>query len=116
MEYKVAKQHYGDRQYFEGDTREVKVKGDADILIGMGLIVDPKAAQEKLKADKEAEKRALEADEVKAKADAEKVKQEADAQAEKNKADANTKAEVDAEKEAPKTKNKMAKDPANKSE
>lgn len=41
MEYKVTKQHWGDRQYYEGDTREVKVKSDADILIGMGLIANP---------------------------------------------------------------------------
>lgn len=65
MEYKVTKQHWGDRQYHEGDLREVQVKSDAEQLIRMGLIAEP------------AEKK---------------------------------------EKAAPKTKNKMAKAPANKAE
>lgn len=91
MEYKVTKQHWGDKQYFEGDTREVKNDSDAKELLRMGLIVDPKAAAaEKKKADADA----------KAKADAEKAKKEAG----------------EAEKAAPETKNKMAKEPANKSE
>lgn len=99
MEYKVTKQHWGDKQYFEGDTREVKNDSDAKELLRMGLIVDPKAAAaEKKAADKEqADKEAAEA---KAKADAEKAKKEAG----------------EAEKAAPETKNKMAKEPANKSE
>ena len=40
MEYTVTKQHWGDKQYFEGDTREVKNKGDAEHLIKMGLITE----------------------------------------------------------------------------
>lgn len=101
MEYKVTKQHWGDKQYFEGDTREVKNDSDAKELLRMGLIVDPKAAAaEKKAADKEqADKEAAEA-KAKADADAEKAKKEAG----------------EAEKAAPETKNKMAKEPANKSE
>ncbi len=94
MEYKVTKQHWGDKQYFEGDTREVKNDSDAKELVRMGLIVDPKAAA------------------------AEKKKAAADAKAEKEAADkakADEK-EGDAEKAAPENKNKMAKEPANKSE
>ena len=90
MEYQVVKQHWGDKQYHEGDTREVKVKGDADQLIAMGLIADDKA------------------DEAKAQAAAEKAKQEADAE--------KAKAKAKEEKEAPKPKNKMAKEPENKAE
>ena len=100
MEYKVTKQHWGDKQYFEGDTREVKNDSDAKELLRMGLIVDPKASaaeKKKAEADAKAEKEAAEA---KAKADAEKAKKEAG----------------EAEKAAPETKNKMAKEPANKSE
>ena len=47
MGYKVIKQHWGDKQYFEGDTREVKVKGDADQLVAMGLIVESDRKEEK---------------------------------------------------------------------
>ena len=47
MEYKVTKQHWGDRQYYEGDTREVKVKSDAEQLMKMGLIVEPDTKEEK---------------------------------------------------------------------
>lgn len=47
MEYKVTKQHWGDRQYFEGDTREVKVKSDAEQLMGMGLIAEIDVKEEK---------------------------------------------------------------------
>lgn len=65
MEYKVIKQHWGDKQYFEGDMREVKNDSDAKELIRMGLIADSGAKEEKA---------------------------------------------------APKPKNKMAKEPANKSE
>ena len=91
MEYKVTKQHWGDKQYFEGDTREVKNDSDAKELLRMGLIVDPKAdAAEKKKA----------AADAKAKADAEKAEKEAD----------------EAEKAAPETNNKMAKKLSNKSE
>lgn len=85
MEYKVTKQHWGDKQYFEGDTREVKVKSDAEQLIKMGLIIDSDAAP---LAESELAK--------------------------KEKAEAAAKAK--AEKEAAKHENKMAKEPANKSE
>lgn len=84
MEYKVTKQHWGDRQYYEGDTREVKVKSDAEQLMKMGLIADADAEAEKAKA-KEAE-----------------AKEAVD--------------NTDAEKDAPKSKNKMAKEPENKAE
>lgn len=88
MEYKVTKQHWGDRQYFEGDTREVKNDNDAKELVRMGMIKDPKEAEAKAKADKETAET-----EKKAAADAEKE----------------TKA-------APKPKNKAEKAPENKSE
>ena len=84
MEYKVTKQHWGDRQYYEGDTREVKVKSDAEQLMKMGLIVGADSEAEKAKA-KEAE-----------------AKEAVD--------------NTDAEKDAPKPKNKMAKEPENKAE
>lgn len=38
MEYKVIKQHLGDKQYFEGDTRIVENENDAKQLIAAGLI------------------------------------------------------------------------------
>lgn len=94
MEYKVTKQHWGDKQYFEGDTRKVKNDSDAKELLRMGLIIDPKAAA---------------ADKKQAAADAKAEKEAAD------KAKADEKA-GDAEKAAPENKNKMAKEPANKSE
>ena len=101
MEYKVIKQHWGDKQYFEGDTREVKVDSDAKELVRMGLIVDAKAAAaEKKKAAADAKTKA-EADEAAAKAE-----KEAD----------EAKAKAQAEKEAATPKNKMAESPANKSE
>lgn len=111
MEYKVTKQHWGDKQYFEGDTREVKNDSDAKELLRMGLIVDPKAAaaekkkaaadaKAKAEADEAAAQAQKEADEAKAKADAEKAEKEVD----------------EAEKAAPETNNKMAKKPSNKSE
>lgn len=65
MKYKVTRQHWGDRQYMEGQEREVKNESDAKELLRMGLIAE---------------------------------------------------AEANAEKAAPKPKNKMAKDPANKAE
>ena len=104
MEYKVTKQHWGDKQYFEGDTREVKNDSDAKELVRMGLIVDPKAdAAEKKKS----------AADAKAKADAD----EAAAQAQKEADEAKAKADAEkAEKAAPETNNKMAKKPSNKSE
>jgi len=107
MEYKVAKQHWGDKQYHEGDTREVKVKGDADQLVAMGLIVDSKAAAEKAKAEAKAQAE-------KEKADA-KAKAQADEEAEERAIEADE-AKDGAEKAATKPKNKMAKEVANKSE
>lgn len=85
MKYKVTRQHWGDKQYYEGDEREVKVKGDAEQLITMGLIAESDDAGE---AD--------------AKAQAEQAKAEA--------------AKVKAEKAAAKAENKMAEEPANKTE
>ena len=38
MKYKVIKQHYGERQFFEGDTRIVENENDAKQLIAAGLI------------------------------------------------------------------------------
>ena len=95
MEYKVTKQHWGDKQYFEGSTREVKNDSDAKELMRMGLIEDPKEAEaaKKAAADK--------------------------AKADKEAAEAAKKADADAEKEtkaAPKPKNKAEKEPANKAE
>ncbi|WLG14629.1 hypothetical protein Q6344_04655 [Psychrobacter cibarius] len=103
MEYKVTKQHWGDKQYFEGDTREVKNDSDAKELLRMGLIIDPKAAaadKKKAAADAKAAAEKAEKEAAEAKADAEQAKKEAG----------------EAEKAAPETKNKMAKEPANKSE
>jgi len=113
MEYKVTKQHWGDKQYFEGDTREVKNDSDAKELLRMGLIIDPKAAAaEKKKADADAKAAAEKAEKEAAdKAQADKEAAEAKADAEQAKKEAG-----EAEKAAPETKNKMAKEPANKSE
>ena len=95
MKYKVLVQHFGQQQYFEGDTREVKNDSDAKELMRMGLIEDPKEAEaaKKAAADK--------------------------AKADKEAAEAAKKADADAEKEtkaAPKPKNKAEKEPANKAE
>ncbi len=38
MEYIVKRQHYGDKQYYAGESREVTNEHDAKILIDMGLI------------------------------------------------------------------------------
>lgn len=38
MKYKVIRQHYGDRQYYAGESREVANEHDAQTLIKMGLI------------------------------------------------------------------------------
>ena len=40
MEYIVKRQHYGDKQYYAGDTRTVTNKQDAQKLIDMGLIAE----------------------------------------------------------------------------
>lgn len=41
MKYKVLIQHFGDRQYWAGDVREIDNEQDAQILIDMGLIALP---------------------------------------------------------------------------
>ena len=40
MEYIVKRQHFGDKQYYEGDKRIVTNKLDAQKLIDMGLIAE----------------------------------------------------------------------------
>lgn len=56
--YKVARQHYGDKQYFEGETRDM-LAADAKALIDAGLLIndnadDKKAAAAAKKAEKAA--------------------------------------------------------------
>lgn len=41
MKYKVLIQHFGDRQYWAGDVREIDNEQDAQTLIDMGLIALP---------------------------------------------------------------------------
>lgn len=45
MQYQVIKQHYGDKQYWAGETRTLDNEQDANELINMGLIapLDEKA-------------------------------------------------------------------------
>jgi len=50
MKYIVLKQHYGDRQYFEGEEREVDNKADAKVLIDAGLISHSKGSGTEEKA------------------------------------------------------------------
>lgn len=38
MKYKVLIQHFGDKQYWAGDVREIDNEQDAQTLIDMGLI------------------------------------------------------------------------------
>ncbi len=38
MQYQVICQHYGDKQYFDGDVRVVDNDDDAKALMAMGLI------------------------------------------------------------------------------
>lgn len=38
MKYQVLTQHFGDRQYWVGDVREIDNEQDAQALIDMGLI------------------------------------------------------------------------------
>ena len=113
MKYNVLVQHFGDKQYFAGQEREVKNDSDAKELLRMGLIIDPKAAAaEKKKAAAEPKAAAEKAEKEAAdKAQADKEAAEAKADAEQAKKEAG-----EAEKAAPETKNKMAKEPANKSE
>lgn len=39
MQYQVVRQHYGDKQYFDGDVRVMDNDDDASTLMAMGLIV-----------------------------------------------------------------------------
>lgn len=57
--YKVARQHYGDKQYFEGEKRDM-LAADAKALIDAGLLIDGNAADDKkaAAAAKKAEKAA----------------------------------------------------------
>lgn len=41
MKYKVLIQHFGDKQYWAGDVREIDNEQDAQTLIDMGLIALP---------------------------------------------------------------------------
>ncbi|TWV81518.1 hypothetical protein [Moraxella sp. VT-16-12] len=41
MKYKVLIQHFGDKQYWAGDVREIDNEQDARTLIDMGLIALP---------------------------------------------------------------------------
>lgn len=78
--YRVLEQHFGDKQYWPGDTREL-LEADAADLLAMGLIGegsgqdDEKAAKQAAKAEKAA------------KAAAEKAAKEAAAQAAKEQAE-----------------------------
>lgn len=38
MKYRVIKQHYGDRQYWAGDEREINSEPTAKELVAKGLI------------------------------------------------------------------------------
>lgn len=38
MKYQVLVQHFGDKQYWAGDVREIDNEQDAQALIDMGLI------------------------------------------------------------------------------
>lgn len=38
MKYTVIKQHFGDKQYWAGDVREIDNEHDADELLALGLI------------------------------------------------------------------------------
>lgn len=46
MEYTVIRQHYGDKEYFSGDTRTVANEADAKYLINLGLIAKPEEKKE----------------------------------------------------------------------
>lgn len=56
MEYTVIRQHYGDKEYFSGDTRTVTNEADAKYLINLGLIA-PKDAKPATKATTKATKK-----------------------------------------------------------
>lgn len=52
MKYQVLKQHYGDKQYWAGDTREIKNETIAKDLIKRGLISEKTAEVPQNKAQK----------------------------------------------------------------
>ena len=52
-EYTVIRQHFGNRQYFEGETRQIDDDRTAQELLKMGLIT-PKSDAIKPKIDKKA--------------------------------------------------------------
>ena len=52
MKYKVIRQHYGSKQFFAGDVREVLNDSDAKALIKAGLIADNKSDKEQKAAPK----------------------------------------------------------------
>ena len=58
MEYTVIRQHYGDKEYFSGDTRTVTNEADAKYLINLGLIA-PKDAKPSAKTTTKATKKWL---------------------------------------------------------
>ena len=51
MKYIVIEQHYGDRQYWAGDEREVKDPETAAYLIAQKLIALPEGAVQNTEAD-----------------------------------------------------------------
>ena len=56
MKYQVLRQHFGDKQYFADDEREVKNKTDAEQLIKAGLIAEIKEKAEPKAQNKMAKK------------------------------------------------------------
>ena len=87
MKYIVIEQHYGDRQYWAGDEREVKDPETAAYLIAQKLIALPEGAVQNTEADDaqpQTDAQAPEADAAQAKAEA--APQNKAAQPPKNKA------------------------------
>lgn len=69
MKYKVLKQHFGDKQYWEGEEREVENEHSAAALIAAGLIAAIEVSPTEPLIDETAEAvEAVEAVESKAKA------------------------------------------------
>lgn len=69
MKYKVLKQHFGDKQYWEGEEREVENEHSAAALIAAGLIAAIEVSPTEPPIDETAEAvEAVEAVESKAKA------------------------------------------------
>ena len=110
MKYIVIEQHYGDKQYYRGDEREVALKEDVQQLKKHHLIADTDSEEAKAAIDDKAKKVTTFANAKpdEAKLAAEKAKADAEA-AEKAKADAEAaeKAKADAEA-AEKAKQKAA--------